>query len=71
MRIVNIKGNMALSVGHIQALSFSSNQYTITKGTQLFSLMNIHVCGEDLYKTLSVSTNMIYNVNFGNELFVS
>ena len=37
MRIVNIRWNMALSVGHIQALSSSSNQYTITKGTKLFS----------------------------------
>ena len=47
MRIVNPRWSMALSLGHIHTLCSSSNQYTITRSTKLFSF-NEHIRYSDL-----------------------
>ena len=70
MRIVNPRWSMALSLGHIHTLCSSSNQYTITRSTKLFSF-NEHIRYSDLDgfdKAMSTSKH-IYLANLAiNEL---
>ena len=64
MRIVNLRWCMALSLGHIHTLCSSSNQYTITRSTKLFSF-NEHIRYSDLDgfdKAMSTSKR-VYLVN--------